>query len=66
MLILLVIDAKEETIAAIHAAKVNPNNPLGSKDIIIGYALSLVSSNGNRTAAHIPGRTITSGIIIFK
>ena len=33
--------------AAIKAAKVNPSNPLGSKDIIIGYALSLVSNNGN-------------------
>ena len=66
MLILLVIEARDETMAAISAAKVNPSNPWGSKDIIIGYALSLVSSNGNRTAAHIPGRTITSGIISFK
>ena len=52
--------------AAIKAAKVNPSNPFGSKDIIIGYALSLVYNNGNKTAAHIPGRTITRGIIIFR
>jgi hypothetical protein len=63
---LLVIDANEETIAAISAAKVNPSKPLGSNDIIIGYALSLVSNKGNNTAAHMPGRTITSGIIIFR
>ena len=36
---LFVIDANEETIAAISAAKVNPHKPLGSSSIIIvGYA----------------------------
>ena len=36
VLILFVIDANEETIAAIKAAKVNPNKPLGKSDIIVG------------------------------
>ena len=35
---LFVIDAKEETIAATNAAKVNPRSPFGNNDIIIGYA----------------------------
>ena len=35
---LLVIEASEETIAAISAAKVSPKSPFGNKDIIVGYA----------------------------
>ena len=38
VLILFVIEANDETIAAIKAAKVRPKIPLGNKDIIIGYA----------------------------
>ena len=33
---LLLIDASDETIAAMRAAKVKPSNPFGSKDIIVG------------------------------
>ena len=62
VLTLFVIEAKEETIAATSAAKVKPSNPLGNKDIIIGYAWSDFSSVGYITAAHIPGRTTTNGI----
>ena len=36
VLILFVMDAKEETIAATNAANVNPKIPFGNKDIIIG------------------------------
>ena len=36
VLILLVIDARDETMAAIRAANVRPNNPLGRSDIIVG------------------------------
>ena len=36
VLMLFVIDAKEETIAAIKAAKVKPSNPFGRRDIIVG------------------------------
>jgi hypothetical protein len=38
VLMLFVIDAKDETIAAISAAKVSPSNPFGNNYIIIGYA----------------------------
>ena len=38
VLMLFVIEASDDTIAAIRAAKVKPNNPLGSKDIMVGYA----------------------------
>ena len=65
VLILFVIDAKEETIAAINAAKVSPNKPFGkSSSIILGYAISESSIGifGNKYAAHIPGKTITKGI----
>ena len=36
VLMLLLIDANDETIAAINAAKVKPRSPLGNKDIIVG------------------------------
>ena len=38
VLTLLVIDASEDTIAAINAAKVNPSSPFGSNVIMLGYA----------------------------
>ena len=37
-LILFVIEASEEIMAAINAANVNPNKPFGNNDIINGYA----------------------------
>ena len=36
VLMLLLIDANEDTIAAISAAKVKPRRPLGNKDIMVG------------------------------
>ena len=67
VLMLLVIDAKDETIAEINAAKVNKSNTLGYNSIIIvGYAWSVFSRTGNNTAAQIPGKTITNGIKSFK
>ena len=36
VLMLFVIDANEETMAATRAANVSPSKPLGNKDIIIG------------------------------
>ena len=38
VLILFVIEASEEIMAAINAANVNPNKPFGNSDIINGYA----------------------------
>ena len=38
VLTLLVIDASEDTIAAIKAAKVNPSSPFGRSVIMLGYA----------------------------
>ena len=38
VLMLFVMDANEDTIAATKAAKVKPRRPLGSKVIIVGYA----------------------------
>ena len=38
VLTLLVIEANEDTIAAISAAKVNPSNPFGRSVIMLGYA----------------------------
>ncbi len=32
------MDANDETIAAISAAKVSPKRPFGRSDIIVGYA----------------------------
>ena len=66
VLILFVIDANDETIAAISAAKVRPSNPFGNNDIIVGYAWSDFSKTGNKIAAQIPGNTITNGINNFK
>ena len=66
VLILFVIEASEEIIAAINAAKVNPNKPFGNSDIIIGYAWSDLSREGKMTAAQIPGNTTTKGINNFK
>ena len=36
VLILFVIEASDETIAAIKAAKVKPNSPFGKRDIMVG------------------------------
>ena len=66
VLILFVIEASEEIIAAINAANVNPNKPFGNNDIIIGYAWSDLSREGKMTAAQIPGSTTTKGINNFK
>ena len=71
VLTLFVKEARDETIAATNAAKVNPKIQLGSSESIEGYALLLSPSNDgivvpSKATAIKPGRTTTTGISILR
>ena len=67
MLILLLIEANEDTIAAIRAAKVKPKRPFGNKDII-GVMIESHLKEGNQKISENMeyGKSITDACINWE